>query len=127
MHDAVCPIGECTATVRFEAAVAEVTPRYRLHDLGEVDEFAVCPACEAEVAGFYEDDGDDGSVELILDVDDDGAGDGDDEAGGGGGDDSELTFDSEVNGFHAATDEFEDPEAVLEDADGDATVGSNDE
>jgi len=84
----VCPIGDCTATVRFEASVVEVTPRYRLHDLDEVDEFATCPSCDAQVAGFYEEtEGEADGVELILDIDGDEAADGDggDSDGHGGG------------------------------------------
>jgi hypothetical protein len=107
MRDRVCPIDECAATVHFEAAVAEVTPRYRLHDLGEVDEFATCPECDAAVAGFYPEDSaeTDGNVELILDIDDDET-------------DADATGDERdaaADGFDAVTDEFDDPDDVLDD------------
>ncbi|WP_227134116.1 hypothetical protein [Halorubellus salinus] len=109
MRDRECPIEECSATVRFESPVVEVTPRYRLHDLGEVDEFATCPDCDAEVAGYYpETEPEGGDVELILDVDDE-----DDE-------DADATADerdASAAGFDAATDDFDDPDDVLDDPD----------
>ncbi|MFC6952523.1 hypothetical protein ACFQGB_06570 [Halorubellus litoreus] len=119
MRDRVCPIEECAATVRFDAVVVEVTPRYRLHDLGEVDEFATCPECDAEVAGYYpEEEDDDGDVELILDIDDE------DDSGD---DDADATADERGaagGGFDAATDAFDDPDDVLDEAAGD---GDSDE
>jgi|AntRauTorcE11898_2_1112593.scaffolds.fasta_scaffold02169_2 hypothetical protein len=91
MRERVCPIEECAATVRFEEAVVEVTPRYRLHDLDGVDEFATCPECDAAIAGFYPEDEDESEVELILDIDDDGE----------------------------AADDFDDPQEALDEAAGD--------
>lgn len=107
MRDRECPIGDCTATVEFDEPVTEVTPRYRLHDLDGVDEFADCPNCEAAVAGFYEEtDGDgEGDVELILDID---GGDG----GGGDGDGSDDAAANDADGLS-----FDDPpEEATEDA-----------
>ena len=115
MRDRVCPIEECSATVRFEDAVAEVTPRYRLHDLEEVDEFASCPACDAAVAGFYPEDEDEGEVELILDIDDDGE-DGDDDGNGDGDGRGGDGGDVDGDGFDVQAGDFDDPEAVLDEA-----------
>lgn len=125
MRDRVCPIEECAATVRFDAAVVEVTPRYRLHDLDEVDEFATCPECDAAVAGFYPEDAEDDGVELILDIDDDGA---DEEtAGGADGPPADGAGGSrEANGdggFDAPSDDFDDPDEVLDEAAGDDEDG----
>jgi len=122
MRDRVCPIEECAATVRFEEAVAEVTPRYRLHDLDEVDEFATCPACDAAVAGFYpEADEDEGEVELILDIDDE-----DEAAGGEVDDDGGEAVDG--GGFDAPAAGFDDPDEVPADAaDGDAAEDEDEE
>jgi hypothetical protein len=157
MRDRECPIGDCTTTIRFDADVAEVTPRFRLHDLGDVDEFVECPSCEAEVAGYYDDEqpagatgeadatsegdataGADG-VEVILDIEDDGAvvedheagdsGDGGEEADAGdSGDGGDEEADAGEEGvgdddyepvFTQSTDEFDDPEEVLDAADDD--------
>jgi hypothetical protein len=128
MRDRVCPIEECAATVRFDEAVVEVTPRYRLHDLDEVDEFASCPECGAAIAGFHPEDGEDeGEVELILDIDgedesdgdegDDGAGEGDDGAGESVGEASDAD-----EGLDAQATDFDDPDEVLADAADDGAV-----
>lgn len=125
MRDRVCPIEECAATVRFEDAVVEVTPRYRLHDLDEVDEFATCPACDSAVAGFYPEDSDDeGDVELILDIDDGADAGGDEADDGGDGASEDVVDDANVaeavdgGGFDAPSDEFDDPDDVLTEGDG---------
>jgi hypothetical protein len=121
MRDRVCPIEECAATVRFEEAVVEVTPRYRLHDLDEVDEFATCPACDSAVAGFYpEADADEGEVELILDIDDEDESDGDETDDGG--DESVGETPDADGGFDAQTTDFDDPDEVLADAADDDTA-----
>ena len=101
--------------MHFDGVVVEVTPRYRLHDLGEVDEFATCPECDAEVAGYYpEEESDGGDVELILDIDDEDDEDAEataDERGA-----SDAGFDAATGDFDAATDDFDDPDDVLDDA-----------
>lgn len=179
MRDRVCPIGDCTSTIRFERAVVEVTPRFRLHDLDDVDEFAVCPTCEAEIAGYYGDDpagaaDGEGGVEVILDIDDDGgsasgAGRDTGEGGGanadaptdGGGETDDVTDGEDVDGggtdvdgggtdvtdgddvdgdddatdgeddheriFTQSTDDFDDPEAVLDAAHDEDESGSTGE
>jgi hypothetical protein len=132
MRDRVCPIEECAATVRFDEAVVEVTPRYRLHDLDEVDEFASCPECGAAIAGFHPEDGEDeGEVELILDIDDedDPGGDGADDGGDGASedvvDDAGVGEAVDDGGFDAPADDFDDPDDVLTDADGEAAIGDD--
>jgi hypothetical protein len=129
MRDRVCPIEECTATVRFEEVVVEVTPRYRLHDLGEVDEFATCPECDSAVAGFYpENDADRGEVELILDIDDEDEAAGNEAVDGSDGAGEAVADDGSAgavdgSGFDAPSDDFDAPDDVLAAGDGDAGAG----